>query len=60
MDNKKNDAVNLHIQMPKLLLKRFYNEYGKCNLFLSIPHTRQNTNLLVKWYYQIQGGHFYV
>ena len=36
MDNKKNDAVNLHIQMPKLLLKRFYNEYGKCNLFSKI------------------------
>ena len=24
------------------------------------PHIRQNTDLLVKWYYQIQGGHFYV
>ena len=23
-----------------------------------IPHIRQNTNLLVKWYYQIQGGIF--
>ena len=23
-------------------------------------HIRQNTDLLVKWYYQIQGGHFYV
>ena len=23
-----------------------------------IPHIRQNTDLLVKWYYQIQGGRF--
>ena len=22
------------------------------------PHIRQNLSLLVKWYYQIQGGHF--
>lgn len=28
MNNKKDDAINSHIQMPKLLLKRFHNEYN--------------------------------
>lgn len=33
---------------------------NKMYIMLKNPHIRQNLSLLVKWYYQIQGGHFYV
>ena len=37
-----------------------YHKIKYLFVLLTIPHNRQNTDLLVKWYYQIQGGHFYV
>ena len=34
---------------------------GKTTIVIfDYPHIRQNTDLLVKWCYQIQGGQFYI
>lgn len=56
MSNKKNNAVSSHIQMPKLLLKRFHNEYNRFyyydvkNKFIGKNGTAESINTELGYY----------
>ena len=63
MNNKKDDAVNSHIQMPKLLLKRFHNKsnhfyyYDVKKQFVGKNGTAQSINTELG-YYSIEMEHY--